>query len=104
MPDGRWVADGGDHQHLKDWSKARLVWTSETAEIGPSRGKALRYGFRNVVAKGGITPWCGADVNAIVKFVWTPLDNAIVFKYTEIANLLRKHGGKTGSELKAEGK
>jgi ankyrin repeat protein len=34
----------------------------------------------------------------------TPLDWAIDFKHTEIADLLRKHGGKTGEELKAEGK
>ena len=32
----------------------------------------------------------------------TPLDWAIEFK--ETADLLRKHGGKTGEELKAEGK
>jgi len=59
-PDGRWVADAGDHQYLQDWSKARLVWTSETAEIGPGRGQAPRYGFRNAAAKGGIDPWGGA--------------------------------------------
>jgi hypothetical protein len=29
---------------------------------------------------------------------------AIFGKHTEIADLLRKHGGKTGEELKAEGK
>jgi len=29
---------------------------------------------------------------------------AIGHKHPEIANLLRKHGGKTGEELKAEGK
>ena len=34
----------------------------------------------------------------------TPLDNAIKYKRTETADLLRKHGGKTGEELKAEGK
>jgi len=34
----------------------------------------------------------------------TPLDLAIQLKRTETANLLRKHGGKTGEELKAEGK
>ncbi len=34
----------------------------------------------------------------------TPLDLAIGKNQTEIANLLRKHGGKTGAELKAEGK
>ena len=33
----------------------------------------------------------------------TPLNIAIEFKHTEIADILRKHGGKTGAELKAEG-
>jgi hypothetical protein len=34
----------------------------------------------------------------------TPLDSAINVNLTEITDLLRKHGGKTGEELKAEGK
>ena len=34
----------------------------------------------------------------------TPLDAAIDTGDTEIAGLLRKHGGKTCEELKAEGK
>ena len=34
----------------------------------------------------------------------TPLDYAIENNYNEIISLLRKHGGKTGEELKAEGK
>ena len=34
----------------------------------------------------------------------TALDRAIGGKHMEIADLLRKHGGKTGEELKAEGK
>ena len=42
----------------------------------------------------------GADVNAKDSFAETPLDYA----KTEIADLLRKHGGKTGEELKAEEK
>ena len=46
----------------------------------------------------------GADVNAQRDDGETPLDWAIEFKETEIAALLRKHGGKTGEELKAEGK
>ena len=45
----------------------------------------------------------GADVN-VKGTVGTALDLAIASKKTEIANLLRKHGGKTGEELKAEGK
>jgi hypothetical protein len=34
----------------------------------------------------------------------TPLDMATLGNRNEIAELLRKHGGKTGEELKAEGK
>jgi ankyrin repeat protein len=43
-------------------------------------------------------------VNAEDKYGYTPLDYAIKDKHTETADLLRKHGGKTGEELKAEGK
>jgi cytohesin len=46
----------------------------------------------------------GADVNARNNDGFTPLDSAIQQKKTEIADLLRKHVGKTGAELKAEGK
>jgi len=45
----------------------------------------------------------GADVNVKSKFDETPLDLAIINNETETADLLRKHGGKTGSELKAAG-
>ena len=46
----------------------------------------------------------GANVNAKDFENKTPLDEAIQLKRTETADLLRKHGGKTGEELKAEGK
>jgi ankyrin repeat protein len=46
----------------------------------------------------------GADVNAKTNDGYTPLDRAILNEDTEAADLLRKHGGKTGEELKAEGK
>ena len=46
----------------------------------------------------------GADVNAQDEDGKTPLDSAIKYKQTETADLLRQHGGKTGEELKAEGK
>ena len=50
----------------------------------------------------------GADVNAKVVSGryqgMTPLDMAIKRNHTETADLLRKHGGKTSEELKAEGK
>ena len=45
----------------------------------------------------------GADVNAKVIFGQTLLDTAIINNRSELANLLRKHGGKTGEELKAAG-
>jgi ankyrin repeat protein len=44
----------------------------------------------------------GADVNAKEIGGDTPLDDVLLDK--EIADLLRKHGGKTAEELKAEGK
>jgi ankyrin repeat protein len=51
----------------------------------------------------------GADVNARGFLEITPLDKAVGNTFNdknnaEIADLLRKHGGKTGEELKAEGK
>ena len=52
----------------------------------------------------------GASLNTRANNGGTPLDFAIRLstpypsKRTEIANLFRKHGGKTGEELKAEGK
>ena len=46
----------------------------------------------------------GANVNAKDFENKTPLDEAINYKHNETADLLRKHGAKTGQELKAEGK
>jgi ankyrin repeat protein len=46
----------------------------------------------------------GADVNAKMEDGDTPLDWAIEINRTETAALIRKHGGKTGKELKADGK
>ena len=52
----------------------------------------------------------GADVNVLDGGNSTPLDMAIFFAeakfyiYKGIVDLLRKHGGKTGEELKAEAK
>ena len=46
----------------------------------------------------------GVDVNAKNDDGKTPLDKAIEWNFYKIADLLRKHGGKTAEELKAEGK
>lgn len=45
----------------------------------------------------------GADVNAKNERDETPLDCGIKNKRSKISDLLRKHGGKTGEELKAAG-
>jgi len=47
---------------------------------------------------------CGADVNTMKIDGMTPLDMASFGNHNEIAALLRNHGGKTGAELKAEGR
>ena len=49
----------------------------------------------------------GADLNAKIESAgilkgYTPLDVAEEFNLPELASILRKHGGKTGEELKAE--
>ena len=44
----------------------------------------------------------GADVNGKSSGNLTPLDKAYISREMETADLLRKHGGKTGDELKAE--
>ena len=46
----------------------------------------------------------GADVNMKNDDSETPLDWAEEEKNADLADLLRKHGGKTAEELKAEGK
>ena len=46
----------------------------------------------------------GANVNSKTKNELTPLDYSTKYKHPELAALLRKHGGKTGEELKAKGK
>ena len=58
------------------------------------------YDGRNEIAELLIT--AGADVNANSDDDGTPLDWAIKYNHTKTADLLRKHGGKTSEELKAE--
>jgi ankyrin repeat protein len=46
----------------------------------------------------------GADANVLDERGDTALDWAKSWNRTEASDLLRKHGGKTGEELKAAGK
>ena len=72
----------------------------------PEADKALRFAAKS---SGNIEAVkqhlaAGTDVNAKIAEGYTPLDTAINYNQSEITALLRKHGGKTGEELKAEGK
>jgi len=60
--------------------------------------RAAFYGHKEVVQ---MLIAAGADVNAKADRGDTPLDKAK--RHPEVAALLRKHGAKTGEELKAEG-
>ena len=62
---------------------------------------AATWGYKEIIE---LLIAAGADVNAKTKYGSTPLDWAIRFDETETGDLLRKHGGKTGAELEAEGK
>ena len=72
---------------------------ADVNEKGDSGETALHLAATKAVTELLISK--GADVNAMNDFGNTPLDE---FDEGEIADLLRKHGGKTGEELKAEGK
>ena len=82
--------------------------TTETADLIRKHGG--KHSSIHEAAAGGDAEGvkeflaAGSDVNA--KSKWsrkTPLDFSIRRKQTEIAELLRKHGGKTAEELKAAG-
>ena len=89
---------------------------AEAAKPVPPTVKAPNISIHDAAREGNIEAVkqhiaAGTDVNAKDKDDETPLDTAIKrnrshpnhLRQTEIADLLRKHGGKTGEELKAEG-
>ena len=84
----QYLAAGGDVN-----AKGRTEWTP----LQVAANKGHKEIAELLIAKG-------ADVNTKDLHGRTPLDATTVFNKTETANLLRKHGGKTGEELKAEGK
>ena len=59
----------------------------------------------HLAAYSSIAERCGCECNNSVWFFkgMTPLDWAIRYNHPETTDLLRKHGGKTGEELKAAG-
>ena len=112
------LAAGADVNGKEEWGWTPLHFTTtkEIAELLIGNGADV-----NAKNDGGFTPLHyaasrrdkeiaelliakDADVNAKMEDGDTPLDWAIEINRTETAALLRKHGGKTGEELKAEGK
>ena len=67
---------------------------------GTSLHEAAASGHKEIVE---VLVTKGADVNVNIGG-WTPLHLAVDGGHTDTADLIRKHGGKTGAELKAEGK
>ena len=74
-----------------------LVGTAFADPIHDTAGNGELAGVQAELDKGVV-------VNAKDDDGKTPLDLTIKRKRTKAADLLRKHGGKTGEELKAEGK
>ena len=96
-----------------DYTPLMIATNTVIAELliknGANVNATHQYGTGLHIAAGvgnrSVAEWFianGADVNAKSDF-GTPLDMAIEENQTEIADLLRKHGGKTKKELEAAG-
>jgi len=82
---------------------------AEAAQPKPPTAKAPDISINQAAMTGNIKAVkqhlaAGADVNAKDDDGYTPLDYAVPAGKEETADLLRKHGGKTGEELKAKRK
>ena len=87
-------------QHLAAGTDVNVKDTNRWTPLHYAAWKGHKKIVVTLIAKG-------ADVNALNNKGDTPLDLAMPdspFDSTELADLLRKHGGKTSEELKAEGK
>ena len=102
------AADSGNieavKQHLAAGTDVDAKDTSDSLSMTPFH-YAVANGHKEVIELLLVK---GADVNAKNDRGWTPLDFATHSNNPnasdETADLIRKHGGKTGEELKAEGK
>jgi ankyrin repeat protein len=104
------VKTDGESQQSSPPAEAKPVEpVAEAAQPEPPTAKAPDISIHDAARTGNIEAVkqhlaAGTDVNAKNNVGWTPLDLAILMNEKEIADLLRKHGGKTGEELKAAGK
>ena len=85
--------------------KQHLAAGTDVNAKGPNAGltplhRAAYYGLKEIAE---LLLDKGADVNAKDDGGDTPLDVAMLGNDKETADLIRKHGGKTGEKLKAEG-
>ena len=103
------ISKGADVNARRNDGSTPLDWADgEIADLLRKHGG--KHGTIRGAARGGDIEAvkeflaAGADVNAINIIGLTPLDSIARLPYKDIADLLRKHGGKTGEELKAEGK
>jgi len=95
------AAEGG-HREIVDLLIAKGADINATAGAGDGVGwtplhMAAEEGHKKVVE---LLILKGADINVKNGDDRTPLDDAIKHKNAETADLLRKHGGKTGEELR----
>jgi len=107
------IAEDADLNAVDVNGKTPLDWSGgeeETADLLRKYGGKTSEELSIHVAaeRGNITVFkqhlaAGANVNAKDRVGKTPLDRAITNYQTETADIIRKHGGKTGEELKAEG-
>ena len=123
------LADGADVNRKDDGGYTPLHYAVQSSLIAGSEDQQNKKIDELLIANGAdVNAWCpdgrtplygavflgqnlvvelliakGADVNAKYEDGKTALNVARVFN-RKIVDLLRKHGGKTGEELKAEGK
>jgi len=120
------IANGEDINTKDEWNSTPLFYAAygghkEIAELLIAKGADVNAKVRSDKGIPGLTPLFyaargdqpkvaalliakGAMVNVTDDNGATPLDYAMIDNHSETADLLRKHGAKTGEELKAEGK
>jgi len=91
------IAAGADVNAKNNWGSTPLHYAAEEGLNTPYEEEGHKEIAELLIANG-------VDVNAKKNNGRTPLDLAELRAHKETADLLRKHGGKTGEELKAEGK
>jgi hypothetical protein len=104
------VVGCGESQQLAPAPEAKPVEpVAEASQPEPTTAKAPDISIHKAAEDGNIEAVkqhlaAGTDVNAKDDDGYTPLDYAVPAGKEETADLLRKHGGKTGEELKAKRK